>query len=103
MRCSENSAVPPIYPAEMIERYYQRGLFEKIVRMKIEDYRTRHMGKYPARIFVSTSMFVKINEYMEFNVQACVLGGSKLFGIPVSIIQDDGGAGIYLSDEEEED
>lgn len=100
MICSKNGEIFPIYTSGAIMEYYRNmKLSEQIVRWKIEDYRARHRGKSPARIFVSSNMFLEIAH----DVQVCVTGAEKLFGVPVSIFESNGECRIYLSEEEGSD
>ena len=95
-----------LYPADVVKGFFKGrpsggGVLETLIRIKIEDYQSRHGGKSPARIFITVGMFVDISEQIHCDVMTRAQPESKLFGIPVSLI-DGEGAQIYLSDEEAE-
>ena len=93
-----------LYPADVVERFFKEkrfggGVLETLIKMKIEDYRLRHSGKSPARIFITVGMFIDISEQIHCDVMTSANPESKLFGIPVSLIEGKDSR-IYLSDEE---
>ena len=97
---------PPYYPADVVRGFYKcrpsgEGILGTLIQMKIEDYRARHCGKSPAKIFITIGMFLDISEQIHCDVMTSAQPESKLFGIPVSLI-DGKGSQIYLSDEEGE-
>lgn len=76
------------------------------VTTKIAEYRDRHRGRYPARIFVSTAAFIELVENAHTtvcNAMSHEVGGDKLFGVPVVYFGGDDPLEVYLSDEEEPD
>lgn len=94
-----------LYPADVVRGFHKcrpsgGGVLETLIKMKIEDYQSRHGGKSPAKIFITTGMFLDICEQLHFDVMTSTQPESKLYGIPVSLI-DGEDAQIYLSDEEE--
>lgn len=96
-----SNTMPPYYPAELIHKMFH-STTEQLVRIKIEDYKLRHNGKGPARIFVSDNMFLELVSCVRCNVQTTSTGEHTMFGIPVSIFNGNGTASIYLSDEKED-
>lgn len=102
----EGRTVPfSLYPADVVERFFKGrpsggGVLETLIKMKIEDYRSRHGGKSPARIFITVGMYLDISDQIHCDVMTSAKPESKLFGIPVYLIEGEGSQ-IYLSDEEE--
>lgn len=88
---------PPLYPVELIEKYFIKNKAEQIMRIKIADYQSRHGGRNPARIFVSFGMFIEIGEYINYGDN----GIKKFMGIPLSVIYDEDRSIVYFSDEED--
>lgn len=72
-----------------------------LISFKLADYKARHGGKRPARIFMSHIMFMEVTRDIKCNYQAGYYGEHKLFGIRVSTFQSDDPL-VYLSDEEAE-
>lgn len=68
-----NNTIPPIYTAELMKQFFEKGQTEKLVRAKIADYQARHNGKYPAKIFVSTSMYLEIAKDIKCNLTSCTV------------------------------
>ena len=76
------------------------------VTTKIAEYRDRHRGRYPARIFVSAAAFIELVENAHTTVRNALsyeVGGNKLFGVPMIYFSSDDPLEVYLSDEEEAD
>lgn len=76
------------------------------VTTKIAEYRARHCGRYPARIFVSAAAFINLVENEHTAVRNALpyeVGGNKLFGVPMIYFSSDDPLEVYLSDEEESD
>lgn len=74
-----------------------------IMMMKINDYCTRHMGRYPARIFVPTRMYIELANDVKSSCQLMLHENGKVTfcGIPLSIFREDTTEKeIYLSDKE---
>ena len=70
------------------------------VATKIANYRERHRGRYPARIFASHDAFIDLIE----NAPTLIAredGGHAIFGVPIVYFGTNDPMGIYLSDEEE--
>lgn len=93
-----------LYPADVVRGFFKGrpsggGVLETLLKMKIEDYQSRHGGKSPARIFITVGMFLDISDQIHCDLMTSTQPESKLFGIPVSLIDGDGDQ-IYLSDEE---
>lgn len=100
----ESVFAPPYYPADLVERIFRNSisgakLVEQIPRIKIEEYRSKHGGKYPARIFITVGMLAELSNHLKCGVTENGMAESRLFGIPMSLIEG-AGAQIYLSDEE---
>lgn len=78
---------------------------EKIIQttlhMKLPEYRCKHGGKSPAKMFISSALRSKIDVWMKWNgyPQAHSTGEETMYGIPVSVFLSDE-LEIYLSDEE---
>lgn len=94
-----------LYPADLVNQFYRKrnfngGILETLLRMKLDTYKEKHCGKLPARIFITVEMFLEISDQIYCDVKTSAKPESKLFGIPVSLI-DGEGTQIYLSDEEE--
>lgn len=76
------------------------------VTTKIAEYRDRHRGRYPARVFVSTAAFINLVENEHTSIRTGVVhedGEDKLFGVPMIYFSGDDPLEVYLSDEEEAD
>lgn len=71
------------------------------VATKIANYRDRHCGRYPARIFASHDAYIDLveNAHSLFRKD----GGLTIFGVPIIYIGGSDPMEIYLSDEEEND
>lgn len=98
---SDERFIPPTYIAEFMHEFYNHGITEQLVRTKINEYKRRHNGKDPARIFVSDKMFQQLVSCVRCNVLSDTTGKHTMFGIPVSRFYDPDNSSIYLSDEEE--
>lgn len=88
------------FPAKFLYEGHFKSRSEKIVRRKIDDYRRRHQGKYPAKMFITLYMlldFIPLECYM--SMTRSEKEGIILFGVPASLF-DGEGKQIYLSDEE---
>ena len=70
------------------------------VAMKLAQYRNRHNGRMPARIFVSGQMLLELSRTSAVVCRGDVTPPHKIFGIPAKVF-DGEGAELYLSDEEE--
>lgn len=97
-----NNTMPPYYPAELVHEIFHDAT-EQLVRTKLADYKSRHNGKGPARMFVSDRMFLELTSCIRCNVQSVSTGDHTMFGIPVSRFDGKGASPIYFSDEEDYD
>lgn len=102
-----NMFASPYYPADAVYRHPRPwrpewGLDAQYAKMMVNEYKKRHNGKSPARIFLTEEMFLAVSNLVHFDVKTSSHLEGRLFGIPVSLI---GGKekDLYLSDEEEED
>lgn len=105
MGLCESRFAPPYYPEDAVLQFYRRrtsdwGLYAQYAKMAVEEYKRRHNGKSPARIFATEEMFLEVSKLVHFDVKTSSHPEGRLFGIPVSLIGGKGKA-IYLSDEEE--
>ena len=78
----------------------ERVTTHALVATKIANYRERHHGRYPARIFASHAAFIDLIENAP-NLIARKDGGHKIFGVPIVYVGGSDPLEIYLSDEEE--
>lgn len=104
MGLMESSMIPPVYPADLVrqivgERKMSGSPMPGILWMLVMEYRKRHGGACPAKIFLNRQAFYEIVGSGPAYYQVRADGEVWVFGIPAGIFCGGEGPEIYLSDE----
>lgn len=102
----KNNMITPVYPADLVKQSVMGSKMSGsqmpgILGMMIVEYRNRHGGRAPAKIFLNKQAFYKIVGSGDANYQVRADLEIRVFGIPAGIFYGGEGPEIYLSDETE--